>query len=224
MADLSDPPGRIRHGGGRPSREEAARRELRLIEEATRLFMERGFDATTIDAVAEAAGISKPTVYSRYKDKNALFEAVLKDRIEAWLAPLAAIADKASDGSGLRSALHDLSKRILSQSQAPGANSLRRVLAAQALQFPDLARLAHEHGWMGGVRAVAGLLRRYAERGDAEINDPDTAAELFMSLVLGSSSGGALYGITDSAEALEKRRSAAVELFAAGVKAREHAN
>jgi hypothetical protein len=75
---------------------------------------------------------------------------------------------------------------------------------------------------MGGVRAIAGLLRRFAERGEAEIKDPDIAAELFMSLILGSSSRGALHGITQSAEALESRRSAAVELFAAGVKARRH--
>ena len=78
--------------GGRPTRAEAARREAHLIAVATTLFLERGFDATSIYAVAEAAGMSKPTVYARYRDKRALFEAVLRERIAAWLAPLSAAA------------------------------------------------------------------------------------------------------------------------------------
>ena len=67
--------------GGRPTREEADARDVRLLDVATHLFMERGFDGTSIDAVAEAAGISKPTVYARYHDKRDLFAAVLRKRI-----------------------------------------------------------------------------------------------------------------------------------------------
>lgn len=70
-----------RRAGGRPTREEAEARDARLLDVATRLFMERGFDGTSIDAVAEAAGISKPTVYARYDDKRDLFAAVLRKRI-----------------------------------------------------------------------------------------------------------------------------------------------
>src|ERR1700712_1017939 len=81
--------------GGRPTREAAARRDERLIAVATRLFMERGFDATSIDAVAETAGVSKPTVYARYRDKRDLFTAVLRATIQRWLAPLWAAAEAA---------------------------------------------------------------------------------------------------------------------------------
>ena len=69
------------------------RRDARLLDVATTLFMERGFDGTSIDAVAEAAGISKPTVYARYRDKRDLFAAVLLGRIRDWLAPLSAAAE-----------------------------------------------------------------------------------------------------------------------------------
>ncbi len=83
-----------RAGGGTEAAAAAARpaprprgRQAHLIEVATRLFMERGFDATSIDAIAEAAGMSKPTVYARYRDKRGLFEAVLRERIAQWIAP-----------------------------------------------------------------------------------------------------------------------------------------
>jgi TetR/AcrR family transcriptional regulator, mexJK operon transcriptional repressor len=68
-------------GGGRPTREEAVRCDGRLLDFATKLFMERGFECTSIDVVAEAAGVSKPTVYAHYRDKRDLFAAVLRATI-----------------------------------------------------------------------------------------------------------------------------------------------
>ena len=58
-----------RHSGGRPSQGEAIKRDERLIAIAASMFMERGFEGTSIDAVAEAAGVGKATLYARYKGK-----------------------------------------------------------------------------------------------------------------------------------------------------------
>ena len=79
--------------GGRPTKTAAIERDQRLIEVATRLFLDRGYDATSLDAVAEAARVSKPTVYSRYGDKRGLFAEVLRREIARWLAPLAEAAE-----------------------------------------------------------------------------------------------------------------------------------
>ncbi len=48
-----------------------------LVTEATRLFAARGFDATSVEAVLEAAGVSRGSLYHHFKSKEALFEAVL---------------------------------------------------------------------------------------------------------------------------------------------------
>src|SRR5258707_1886324 len=107
-----------RGGGGRPTRAEAVRRDARLLDAATTLFMERGFDGTSIDAVAEAAGVSKPTVYARYRDKRDLFAAVLRDRIREWLAPLSAAAEAQateSNPKSIETTLLELSRHMLSQ-------------------------------------------------------------------------------------------------------------
>ena len=146
-----------RGSGGRPTREEALQRDERLIEVATALFMERGFEGTSIDAVAEAARVSKPTVYARYRDKRELFATVLRGRIERWLAPLSAAAEAQVDEAGpknLETILHDLSREMLALAMAPGAAALHRVLAAEALHFPDLAKLGYEEGWLRGVGCV----------------------------------------------------------------------
>ena len=70
--------------GGRPTKSAAIERDQRLIEVATRLFLDRGYDATSLDAVAEAARVSKPTVYARYGDKRGLFAEVLRREIARW--------------------------------------------------------------------------------------------------------------------------------------------
>ncbi|MCJ2092701.1 TetR/AcrR family transcriptional regulator C-terminal domain-containing protein [Methylobacterium sp. J-072] len=86
------------------------------------------------------------------------------------------------------------------------------------MQFPNLARLAYEEGWLRGVRAVGRLLVVMAEQGQIAIDDPEITADLFLNLVLGRSSKQALYGIEVDVEVQEKRRRAAVALFLAGVR------
>lgn len=210
-----------RGSGGRPTREEAARREARIVEVAMRLFIERGFDATSIDAVAEAAGVSKPTLYARYRDKRALFEAVLNERVREWLAPLSAAAEVQAletEPRDVERVLNELSRTLLARAQDPGAAALTRCIVAQALQFPDLAKLAYEEGWLRGVRAVARLLKVLVAQGQVEIDDVEIAADLFLNLILGRSSKQALYGIPVDPEAQERRRRAAVALYLAGIR------
>src|SRR5260370_6688954 len=151
--------------GGRPTRGEAVGRDAGLLDVATTLFMERGFDGTSIDAVAEAAGVSKPTVYARYRDKRDLFAAVLRGRIRDWLAPLSAAAEAQateSNPKNIETTLHELSRHMLEQASMPEGATVQRILAARAVQFPQLARLAHEDGWLRGLRGVAILLRQFA--------------------------------------------------------------
>ncbi len=207
---------------GRPTRAVAELRNERLVEVAAELFMARGFEGTSIDAVAEAARISKPTVYALYRDKADLFRAVLEKRIRLWLEPLSAAAEAQARDSGPKkaeTALHDLSRTLLALSLTPGAAEVQRIIAAQSRHFPELARFAYEEGWLRGVRAVAGLLANFAASGQIRIEDPEISAELFLNLVLGRSSRLALYGVAMDPQMQERRRMAAVELFLNGVEA-----
>src|SRR5579864_3977103 len=59
-----------------------------LLATALDIFLEKGFERTTIDAITEAAGVAKRTVYLRYGDKKALFKAALQRAIEEWIIPV----------------------------------------------------------------------------------------------------------------------------------------
>src|SRR5947208_875980 len=60
--------------GGRPSREQAARLGERILDVATHLFLSHGYGATSIEAVARRARVSKRTFYHRFPDKPARSE------------------------------------------------------------------------------------------------------------------------------------------------------
>ena len=210
----------IRRSGGRPTREEAEARDARLLDVATSLFMERGFDGTSIDAVAEAAGVGKPTVYARYRDKRDLFAAVLRGRIRSWLAPVSAAAEaQATEISpkSIKTTLHELSRHMVAYTLAPEAGALQRILSAQAVQFPELARLANEEGWLRAVRGVSSILRQSAARGHIKVDDPELAADMFLNLVLGHCKRLALYGIATDPKTEERHRKAAVDFFLNGI-------
>src|SRR5438067_6045932 len=74
---------RLTRGPGRPtlSNEE-------LLDKALDIFLEKGFERTSIDAITAAAGMAKRTVYLRYGDKTALFKAALERAIDEWIVPI----------------------------------------------------------------------------------------------------------------------------------------
>jgi AcrR family transcriptional regulator len=66
----------------RPPREraDAARNRQRVLAAASRLFAEHGVEGVTMDAVAQAAGVGKGTVFRRFGDKSGLAAALLDER------------------------------------------------------------------------------------------------------------------------------------------------
>jgi TetR/AcrR family transcriptional repressor of mexJK operon len=126
---------------GRLTRVEAARRAERVVEVAANMFLERGFDATSMEAVAEKAGIAKPTLYAWYRDKAELFTAVLRRQIEHFLGPLGR-RQHDLEGTDAESALTEIGRHVIAVAWSPGALAVRRIVTVQAERFPELERLA----------------------------------------------------------------------------------
>lgn len=206
--------------GGRPTRDAAIERDQRLIEVATQLFLERGFEATSIDAVAEAARVSKPTVYAQYGDKRGLFAAALRREIARWLAPLAAAAaemrvDGASDHS-VEARLIDLGRQLLTLNCSADSIAFSRILTAQAINFPEIAKLAVDEGWSKAVSTTADFFDHLAEGGALELEDTTIAAETFLNMVVGHTHRMATFGIPIDMTTAEQRMEVSIRLFLTG--------
>ena len=75
-------------GPGRPTREQSEYRNQELLDQALDLFLEHGFEATTIELISDSMRMSRRTIYARYGDKTELFKAALQRAIDEWVVPL----------------------------------------------------------------------------------------------------------------------------------------
>ena len=77
----------------------APQRRQQLIDVATKLFAKDGYDATTTNAIAQAAGISEPILYRHFKDKKDLFIAITREvsqkTLDHWQELIGGIEDPA---------------------------------------------------------------------------------------------------------------------------------
>jgi len=172
---------RPRGHGGRPSRLESAQLSDRILDVATALFLGDGFGATSIEAVARYAGISKRTFYHRFRGKEVLFEAVVRRLIERWTPPLDATL---FEGSSLADTLRRAGEYMLGVALTPEALALHRVVIAEATRFPGLARILHELGAATGIERIARVLEPRIASGELRAMDPQFAAEQFILMVV----------------------------------------
>lgn len=172
---------RLRGHGGRPSRLQSAQLSDRILEVATALFLGDGFGATSIEAVARRAGISKRTFYHRFRGKEELFEAVVRRLIERWMPPF----DTALlEASSLAETLRRSAEHMLGVALTPEALALHRVVIAEATRFPGLARILHELGAAAGIERIARHLEQRIAGGELRPIDPRFAAEQFILMVV----------------------------------------
>lgn len=200
--------------GGRPTRAEEPRRRAHLLKVAGDMFMRYGFDGTSMDAVAEKAGVSKRTLYVRYADKKGLFNAVLRGRIAECITPINRFKSSSGD---LETTLLHIGRHLLRSALAPSSVSVHRIIVAEARRQPEFGRLANAEGWRPGVRAIAAVLGRHENA--LRIADKEAAAAQFMSLVVDNALRMETFGIKTDKRMIEKSVRAAVDLFLNGARA-----
>jgi AcrR family transcriptional regulator len=179
--DSGAPPDAPRRGG-RPTLAEAVQLRDHILATATELFLADGYGATSIEAIARRAQISKRTFYHRFDDKRALFTAVVHSII-GRLRPAANVP--LLDGKDLQQILEHLGSIILHAALAPEALALHRLLVAESVRFPDLAAIVAQEGSTDeAIRLIAGLLEREMQH-DAWAPQARTfAAQQFLHMLI----------------------------------------
>ncbi|MBL7491025.1 TetR/AcrR family transcriptional regulator [Frankia sp. AgB1.9] len=215
---MTTPPGtrpRPPRRGGRPTREEAAQLDRDVREHALRLFLEHGYEGTSMDAIAQAAGTTKASLYARFPSKDAVFTSVFgwaMGRTD-WPAPDPAPPAETDDLAG---ALTAIAQAAVRRALDPSMVRMSRIAIAQADRFPDLARRIQTTSGGGSPRQrqVADLLRRHAATGAIALtDDPDVLADLFVGMVSSAPARLASFGIRPDPVEAEQRIQAAVRLF-----------
>lgn len=198
---------------GRPRRGEADAIDDRVRSSALRCFLTSGFDGTTMQAVAAAAGVSKRTLYAKFPDKRSLFAAVVPDA----LARMPFGGDDLDLDGDLEAALGTLGRKIVARLVDPEAVRLRRLAVLESHRFPEFGAAANSDLWRRHAGAVVDLLEHHAGAGDVVVDDVELLADAFVAMVAGEPTILADLGVLRSPAEEARRIDHAVHVLLAGV-------
>lgn len=185
------PPREHGRGPGRPSRERSAARDRELLDHALNLFLERGFERTTIEAITDDLGMARRTIYARYGDKLTLFKAALQHAIDDWVVPPEELA--AVEVDDLESTLVSVARVMLAHVRSPLGIKLTRIAGAEIFDRPEIADFLWERT---AQRSLAFLSELFSRR-LSPLTADDLAVSFILLVVEGSSQARTWRGTTD---------------------------
>lgn len=155
---------------------------MAIIDAASLLFLEKGFDGTSMDEVAKRAGVSKQTVYSHFSSKEQLFAESIHITIEKYF-PDQAVQEVSSHTleADLTAVAYKFGTLLMSQD----AMAMHRVLVAAAARGPELARIFWEAGPAEMIVKLSDFLQKWIDRGELDIDDPEKAGARLIALLKG---------------------------------------
>jgi len=155
----------------------------RILEAAQRHFDEHGLERANVDAIAADAGVSKMTVYSNFGSKEGLFQAVVSDRTTAVMAGVTGAG--ALDPEQPEKTLLAIGDRFLALARGDALGALRAVYGVAGAQ-PEVCRALYKEGPERVNDELAAYLRRAHSAGTLKVRNPLQAADLFLSMFMGS--------------------------------------
>jgi TetR/AcrR family transcriptional regulator, mexJK operon transcriptional repressor len=154
----------------------------RVVVAASKLFLDDGYGATGMDAIAKEAGVSKATVYSYYGDKSSLFADVMVRMCEEVGGHRQV---EGLVGASLEDGLRAISLFWLNRMLETLERQILQRVVAESGEFPELG----QKFWDTGPGRIEALLSRYLEdakrRGLLDVDDPAGATSSLMGQLAG---------------------------------------
>jgi len=164
---------------GRPANEALGQT---IADAACELFVELGFQATTLEKVAQRARISKLSIYRHFENKEALFSAAIAAHCHQF-APQALF--EGIDGSAEHQ-LMAVGSSLLRTLLSPEVRSVEAMIMADKTNQKSLSKLHYEAGPAYVVAQIEALLRQLHTKAVLNVPNPLQSARLFAALIKGS--------------------------------------
>ena len=180
---------------GRPAKREA------IVAAAREVFLREGYARTSMDAISEAASVSKRTVYNHFPDKRALFIAVIEDTVAPVLDEFVAMLDRhlpAGRETELREALIGFCRDWVQTSVLfPDHAALLRLVIAEASHLPEVIDVWRAAGAAPSQHALVKRLEDLAGQEELAIADAPAAARRLTALVCSPAQSRSFFGLLD---------------------------
>jgi AcrR family transcriptional regulator len=128
---------RVKGAGGSRRSAQVVETRRRILDAAERLFLARGYGATTIEAIAEEAGVSVPTVYVRFENKRLLLKALLDRSIAGDDDPVPMLERPWMHEALAQPDLAEVLRRIVHEARRIHERTVALVIAVRAAAGTD---------------------------------------------------------------------------------------
>lgn len=164
---------------GRPANETLGQT---IVDAAYELFVELGFQATTLDKIAQRAKISKLSIYRHFENKEALFRAAIASRCHQFTPQVLFDGVGGSAEDQLMAVGSSLLRTLLS----PDVRSVEAMIMADKTNQESLSKLHYEAGPAHVIGQIEALLCQLHANAVLNVPDPSRSARLFAALFKGS--------------------------------------
>ena len=154
-----------------------------ILGAARRLFREHGYAATSMDALALAADVSKATLYAQFPGKRELFAAVVQEEGDRQSGDL--LGEAPARRGELRATLQRYGRTVQELLTSEQTIASYRMVAAEAARLPELGRTFYEYGAALLHERLEGYLSAEMSAGRLRTGPPRIAAMQFIGLVRG---------------------------------------
>jgi len=168
-------------------RRNPAERPQQILRAALEVFGEAGVPNTTLDEIADRAGVSKGTIYLYFPNKEELF----RETVRQALTPPGATDQQATAPTSATRQLLDTLSRQWQFLTSPLAVTVRRLVNAEQWQFPELAELYDREVVTQFGDRLGPIIRRGIENGEFRDVDPNVAARMLNAIVIQSATWSA---------------------------------
>lgn len=148
----------------------AQERRAAIVDAAMEEFIARGFAATRLDDIAKRAGVAKGTIYLHFKDKESMFEELVRIIIVPVVARLTALPPPTGS---VRDLIEAFAGNFLKEVIATRRGDLVRLIVAEGPRFPAVADFYYREVVSRGIAAMRALIELGIARG--EIREKDLA-------------------------------------------------
>ena len=174
-----------------------------IISGATHMFLAHGYRNVSMDKIAQAAPVSKATLYNHFDSKNDLLAAVISGLCRSLLQTMTQATIESDD---VENALKKIATSVVDLIFAEDALAIYRLVVAESQDFPELSQLFYESGPQAALTQLEDYLRRLNASGRFNIADPAFAADAFFSMLKGDLHSRCLLTKTRRPSAEEKKR------------------
>lgn len=195
---------------------ESAKR-ARILEVASQMFVTQGYSAVSMDALAEAAPVSKPTLYKHFKDKKALFFAVIQARCDGMFDQFEHCLKGPQNDP--ETVLKTMATTFIDLVLSPQPLAMHRVIIAEAPKFPELGQMFYDTGPKRVMTLLGDWLKRQHKERRLVIQDSALSASLFLNMIKTELHLQCLLGLKKTVSKAERSR---IVDYAVGVFVRAH--